>query len=82
MLKRKYDNTGKVWYSRKNKSAIEHTLHKKLTYDIIRQCHLPAVYYCNGANARYDRIVHAIVSLALSKTGHEDRLNPMLSTIQ
>ena len=43
--------------SRKNKSAIEHAINKRLTLDISRQHKLNCVYIANDAKSCYDRIL-------------------------
>ena len=55
--------------SRKGKSAIEHALNKRLSYDLIRQLRCPGALCSNDAKSCYDRITHAIVSLAFQRLG-------------
>ena len=69
--------------SRKNKSAIEHAVHKALTYDIIRQTRLPAALCSNDAKSCYDRVVHSIASLAYQRLGvPKPPVHCMLKSIQ
>ena len=49
--------------------AIDQALHKRLTYDIIRQHRLPAILCSNDAKSCYDRILHPIASLAYRRVG-------------
>ena len=44
--------------SRKSLSAIDHSLNKTLTYDLIRQLKKPGALCSNDAKSCYDRIVH------------------------
>ena len=55
--------------SRKGKSAIEHALNKRLSYDLIRQRRRPGALCSNDAKSCYDRIIHSIVSLAFQRLG-------------
>ena len=55
--------------SRKGKTAIDQALHKRLTYDIIRQHRLPAILCSNDAKSCYDRILHPMASLAYRRAG-------------
>ena len=55
--------------SRKKKSAIDQALHKKITYDIIRQTKLPGALCSNDAKSCYDRVLHSIASLAYRRLG-------------
>ena len=55
--------------SRKNKSAIEHALNKRLVLDIIRQKKLPAIYCANDAKSCYDRILMMVSYLTMRKFG-------------
>jgi hypothetical protein len=55
--------------SRKGKSAIEHVLHKRLTFDIMRQTRYNGALCSNEAKSCYDRILHSIASLACQRLG-------------
>ena len=55
--------------SRKGEMAVNQALHKRLTYDIIPQHHLPAILCSNDAKSCYDRILHPIASLAYRQIG-------------
>ena len=69
--------------SRKGKSAIEHALNKRLSYDLIRQLRCPGALCSNDAKSCYDRISHAIVSLAFQRLGiPEAPVQCMLKCIQ
>ena len=50
--------------SRKNKSAIDQALHKRITYDIIRQTKLPGAMCSNDAKLCYNWVLHSIAGLA------------------
>ena len=51
--------------SRKKKTAILHTLNKRLTYDVLRQTKTAGALCSNDAKSCYDRIVHSVASLCL-----------------
>ena len=69
--------------SRKHRSAVDHAVHKALTYDIIRQHRVPAALCSNDAKSCYDRVVHAIASLAYQRLGvPKPPVHCMLKTIQ
>ena len=55
--------------SRKHKSAITQALHKRVTYDIIRQTKTPGALCSNDAKSCYDRVLHSIVGLAYRRLG-------------
>ena len=55
--------------SRKSKSAIELAVCKRLTFDITRQKKHPAALCSNDAVSCYDRIIHAIASISMQRTG-------------
>ena len=55
--------------SRKEKSAIEHALNKRLTIDIARQTKTPAVYIANDAKSCYDRILLMVAYLTMRHMG-------------
>ena len=49
--------------------AIDQSLNKRLTYDIIRQKKRPGALCSNDAKSCYDRIVHSVASLAMQRVG-------------
>ena len=53
--------------SRKQRKAIDHAIHKAITYDVVRQHRIPAALCSNDAKSCYDRIVHSIASLAYQR---------------
>ena len=55
--------------SRKGKSAIEHAIHKRITYDILRQFRQPGALCSNDAKSCYDRIIHSIATLSYRRLG-------------
>ena len=55
--------------SRKQLTAVEHALNKRLTFDILRQQRLPAVWCANDAKSCYDRIIHSVASLCMRRCG-------------
>ena len=55
--------------SRKHKSAIDQALHKRLSYDIMRQMKTPGLLCSNDAKSCYDRVLHSIASLAYQRIG-------------
>ena len=55
--------------SRKYKSSIDQALHKRITYDIIRQTKRPGLLCSNDAKSCYDRIVHSVAALAYKRIG-------------
>jgi hypothetical protein len=55
--------------SRKHKSAIDHCLNKRFTFDLSRQLRRAAALCSNDAKSCYDRIVHAIACLSLRRVG-------------
>lgn len=55
--------------SRKNKSAVEHALNKRLSFDIIHQQKLQAVYIANDAKSCYDRIILMVAYLTMRNFG-------------
>ena len=55
--------------SRKNFSAVDHSLNKTLTFDLIRQNKRPGALCANDAKSCYDRIVHSVASLAMQRMG-------------
>lgn len=69
--------------SRPGKSAIDHAVHKRIWYDIVRQTRQPAYMISNDAKSNYDRILHTIASLAYKRIGIPDApVHSMLITIQ
>ena len=69
--------------SRSRLTAIDQSLNKRLTYDIIRQKKRPGALCSNDAKSCYDRIVHSVASLAMQRVGAP--LEPivcMFTTIQ
>lgn len=69
--------------SRKHKRAIEHALHKRLTYDIMRQTRINGALCSNDAMSCYDRILHAVASLAYQRLGVPlPSIQCMLASIQ
>jgi hypothetical protein len=65
--------------SRKEKSAQDQALNKRLMFDIARQSKKPMVLVANDAKSCYDRIVHIMVMLCARRTGLD--LEPILSMI-
>ena len=55
--------------SRKHKSAIDQALHKRLSYDIMRQTKTAGLLCSNDAKSCYDRVLHSIASLAYQRIG-------------
>ena len=55
--------------SRKRLMAILHALNKRLTFDVLRQQRLPAIWCANDAKSCYDRIVHSVASLCMRRCG-------------
>lgn len=55
--------------SRAGKSAIEHAVHKRLWYDILRFNRKPGLLCSNDAKSCYDRIIHRIAALAYRRLG-------------
>lgn len=55
--------------SRANKKAVDHALHKRLTYDIMRQSRINGAICSNDAMSCYDRIVHSVASMAYQRLG-------------
>jgi Reverse transcriptase (RNA-dependent DNA polymerase) len=69
--------------TRKNLSAIEHCVNKRLTFDLIRQEKRPAVLCSNDAKGCYDRIVHSVASLCMQQLGMPIQpIVSMFSTLQ
>ena len=55
--------------SRKNKSAIEHAINKRITLDISRQHKSTCIYIANDAKSCYDRILLIVAYLAMRNAG-------------
>ena len=69
--------------SRAGLTAIDHSLNKRLTYDIIRQKKRPSAVCLNDAKSCYDRIVHSVASLAMQRVGAPvEPIICMFTTIQ
>lgn len=69
--------------SRNGKSAIDHALHKRLWYDILRQSRQPGIMISNDAKSCYDRVIHSVAALAYKRIGIPDPpVHAMLLTIQ
>jgi hypothetical protein len=69
--------------SRKRKRAITHCINKRLTFDHMRQLRHPRALCASDLKSCYDRVVHAIASLAMRRVGMPvEPIICMLSTIQ
>jgi hypothetical protein len=69
--------------SRKGKRAIDHAIHKRLTYNILRQMRAPGALCSNDAKSCYDRIVHSVAMLAYQRLGiPSPPIQCMIHTIQ
>jgi hypothetical protein len=69
--------------SRKGRKAIDQAIHKRLTYDILRQFRAPGALCSNDAKSCYDRIVHSVAMLAYQRLGiPSPPVQCMLHTIQ
>ena len=55
--------------SRNGKRASDHAVHKRLTYDLLRQSRRPGALCSNDARSCYDRILHSIATLAFRRLG-------------
>ena len=55
--------------SRKDKSAIEHAVNKRLTLDLSRQTKTKCIYIANDAKSCYDRILMMITYLTMRNFG-------------
>lgn len=55
--------------SRNGKKAVDHAVHKRLTYDILRQTRRPGALCSNDAKSCYDRILHSIATMAFRRLG-------------
>ena len=54
---------------RKGKSAIEHILNKRFSYDIIQQLQCPGALCSNDAKSCNDRILYVIVLMVFQRLG-------------
>ncbi len=69
--------------SRKQKRAIVAALDKRLTLDLCRSRRLACGYCVNDAKSCYDRILHAVASIALQRLGCPPMaVRSMLHTLQ
>ena len=69
--------------SRKFKCSIDQALHKKITYDIMRQTKRSGLLCSNDAKSCFDQIVHSIAALAYKRIGiQQPPIECMLSGIQ
>jgi hypothetical protein len=69
--------------SRKGHNSIDHAVHKRLTYDIMRQSRRPGALCSNDAKSCFDRVVHSIAMLAYRRLGiPSPPVQCMLETIQ
>lgn len=80
----KYNLLPKEQYgSRKEKSSIDHAIHKRITYDIMRQTRRAGGLCSNDAKSCFDRMVHSIIMLAYRRLGIPiPPVKCMLETIQ
>ena len=70
-------------YSRPNRSAIEHALNRRLTFDHQFYTRCPFCLGCCDLTGCYDRILHTIAALVLRKVGvSKAKIHSMFSTIQ
>ena len=69
--------------SRKGHNSIDQAVHKRLSYDIMRQSRRPGALCSNDAKACFDRIVHSVAMLAYRRLGMPvPPVQCMLETIQ
>ena len=69
--------------SRKNKTAIECALNKRLIFDILRQTKRPAGICSCDLKSCYDRIIHSFASIAMQRAGAPaTAIESMFATIQ
>jgi hypothetical protein len=69
--------------SRKQLSAIDHCVNKRLSFDIIRQNKFPAAMCVNDMKGCYDRIVHSVASICFQRLGMPLlSLRSMFATLQ
>lgn len=68
---------------RKKKTAIDHAVNKRLTYDLCRQSRQPTALCSQDAKACYDRVAHNVASLCLQRLGMPtEPIICMFSTLQ
>ena len=66
-----------------DQTNINHTLHKRLTYDILRQLRQPGALCSNDAKSCYNRVVQSIACMAYRRLGiPAPPVISMLTTIQ
>jgi len=69
--------------SRKNRTAIECELNKRLIFDILRQTKKPAGICSCDLKPCYDRIVHSFASMEMQRAGAPPAaIESMFATIQ
>ena len=69
--------------SRAGLTAIDQSLNKRLTYDLMQQRKRPGALCSNDAKSCYDRIVHSVASLAMQRVGAPvEPIVCMFTTIQ
>ena len=69
--------------SRKGHNSIDHAVHKRLVYDIMRQSRRAGALCSNDAKSCFDRVVHSIAMLAYRRLGIAvPPVKCMLETIQ
>ena len=69
--------------SRKGHNSIDQAVHKRLSYDIMRQSRRPGALCSNDAKSCFDRIVHSVAMLAYRRLGMPaPPVQCMLQTIQ
>jgi hypothetical protein len=59
--------TWEQYGSREGKKAIDHSLNKVFSFDLIRKARVDAAMCSNDAKSCYDRIVHAIASILMQQ---------------
>jgi len=67
--------------SRKDRSAIEHTINKRLTIDITRQAKIDAIYMVNDATSCYGRIILMITYLTMHHYGISEPATSSIGTL-
>jgi hypothetical protein len=60
--------------SRKNVSAIDHCINKRLSFDVIRQFKHPAALCVNDMKGCYDRIVHSVAAICMQRMGTDKQV--------
>ena len=69
--------------SRKTLSAVDQSLNKRLTFDLMRQLKRPGALCSNNAKSCYDRVVHSIASICMQRVGvPQEPIVCMFTTIQ